>query len=475
MSEQLTERSAVDLVGAIADDEVSSREVVTAHLDRIDQMNGRVNAIVAMFERDAILAEADRLDSSERVGPLHGLPVAIKDLEDVAGLPTREGSPVTSAGPATVDGYVAQKLRAAGAVIIGKTNTPEFGAGSHTFNSVHGVTRNPWDLERSAGGSSGGAAAALAARLVPIADGSDLGGSLRNPAGFCGVVGLRPTIGRVASPVDRSTHLLRLGVTGPMGRSVADTALMLAAMAGADERDPLSLPDDPAVFAESLSDPGPIRLAWGGDLGLFPCEPGGLDRCRTAAARIEAVGGSLVEARPDLSTAMSVFRVLRGLGFLDLARRLGPEALAATKSTIRDNVAFGRTVTVDDVLEAERRRAALHLEMTAFFERYDVLALPSTQVTPFPVDVEYPTAVDGVAMSDYLEWMSACCVITPTGCPAISIPAGFTAAGLPIGLQLVAPIGQERRLLEVAAAIEAVEPFHDLVPTSVSIDALESR
>ena len=465
MRPALVDRSAVDLARAIADGEVSSRQVVAAHLERIDDVDPAVNAIVARYDTDSILNEADRCDAGPPIGPLHGLPVAVKDLEDVAGLPTRMGSTVTSPHPAAQDGYVAARLRAAGAVIVGKTNTSEFGAGSHTFNEVHGVTRNPWDLTRSAGGSSGGAAAALAARMLPIADGSDLGGSLRNPAAFCGVVGLRPSIGRVARPGLDSTHLLRLGVSGPMGRSVPDVALVLAAMAGPDERDPLSIGWEPADFTAPLTDPGEVRVAWGGDLGLFPCDPEVLHVGHAAARRIEQIGGSVVETRPDLDDAMAVFRVLRGLSYVRLAQDLGPEALAATKATIRENVAYGRALGTDDVLDAERRRARLHMTMADFFADVDILALPTTQVAPFPVEAEYPTEIDGVAMTDYLDWMTSCCVVTATGCPAISIPAGFTASGLPVGVQLVAPIGRERRLLEVAAALEAVEPFHHLAPS----------
>ncbi len=454
MPAELVERSAVELADSIAARRLSSVEVVSAHLDRIDECNPRLNAIVAMFDRDRILAEAEARDVVGTGGPLHGLPVAVKDLEDVAGLPTRHGSTVTPDRPAAEDGYIAHRLRAAGAVIVGKTNTPEFGTGSHTFNEVYGVTRNPWNLDRSAGGSSGGAAAALAAHMLPIADGSDLGGSLRNPAAFCGIVGLRPSIGRVACPVDASTHLVRLGVRGPMGRSVGDAALVLSALAGPDPRDPLSLPDRPRAFAEPLPTTTGARLAWGGDLGAFRCEPEVLEIARHAARGIEAAGGSLSDDRPDLSDAMKVFRVLRGLGYRNLAAELGPDQLARTKATVRENVAFGEALTVDDVLEAERGRARLHTEMAGFFERFDVLALPTTQVVAFPVEVEYPTEIAGRPMSDYLEWMTSCCVITATGCPAVSIPAGFTSEGLPVGLQLVAPVGAERPLLEVAAALE---------------------
>jgi amidase len=457
---ELIERSAVDLAYAIAARELSSREVVQAHLDRIAEVNDRVNAIVAMFDPEAILAEADLRDAGGPIGPLHGLPVAVKDLEDVAGLPTREGSIVTSDAPANADGFMAERLRAAGAVIVGKTNTPEFGTGSHTFNEVYGATRNPWNLERSAGGSSGGAAAALAARMLPIADGSDLGGSLRNPASFCNVVGLRPSIGRVAAPVDASTHLLRLSVKGPMARTVADAGLLLAALAGPDVRDPLSLDDDPRQFAAPLGGSTGPRVAWAGTMGLFPCDAEVLEICGSAAGRFADAGGTVVDAVPDLSGSMDVFRTLRGLGYLDLARDLTPEQLEQTKASVQENVAFGRALTVDDVLDAERDRARIHRTMVDFFTHHDVVALPSAQVAPFPVEIEYPHEIAGVAMADYLEWMTACCVITPTGCPAISIPAGFTSDGLPVGLQLVAAIGRERALLEAAAALETVIPHH---------------
>ncbi len=447
--------SATRLGELIRSKELSSVQVVSAHLDRIEQVNPRVNAIVSMRDRDSILADAEAADRSEPTGPLHGLPVAVKDLEDVAGLPTRSGSTVTSSRPKTADGMVAQRLRAAGAIIIAKTNTPEFGAGSHTFNNVFGITRNPWNLDRSAGGSSGGAAAALASHMLPIADGSDLGGSLRNPAAFCGVVGLRPSIGRVPSLVERSTHLLRLGVQGPMGRTVADTALVLSALGGPYAGDPLALDDDPSVFAEPLSPETDARVAWGADLGLFPVEPEVLSVCRQAIDRVTDVGGSVAQARPNLDDAMTVFRILRGLNYRDLGTRIQPDKHGELKDSIRQNIEYGNSLSVDDVLLAERLRAKIHQEMTNFFRRHDVLALPSAQVLPFPVEQEFPTRVAGQEMSDYVEWMSTCCIISATGCPAISIPAGLSSDGLPVGLQLVAPVGAERRLLQVAHALEA--------------------
>lgn len=458
----IVETSARDLAADIAGGERSSVETVTAFLERIDARNPELNAIVARRDRDEIIAEAAAADASvaagRLLGPLHGLPVAVKDLQDVAGLPTRHGTVLSSDRPATTDGLVATRLRAAGAIIVGKTNTPEFGTGSHTFNEVYGVTRNPHDPSRTAGGSSGGAAAALASHMLPIADGSDLGGSLRNPAAFCGVVGLRPGIGRVPSPSDLSTHLLVLGVEGPMARDVGDLALVLSALAGPDPADPLSLADPAATFAPPLVPADGVRIGWGGDLGLFRCEPEILAACRAAMDRLTDDGHHVTDTRPDLTDAMHVFRVLRGLAYRALGDALPGDRLHLTKETVRQNIAYGRELGVDDLLTAEREWVGLYAEMRRFFADHDVLALPTTQVSPFPVEIEFPTEIDGQPMADYLEWMSSCCVITPTGCPAISIPCGTTAAGLPVGLQLVAPVGGERRLLEIAAAFEAVLP-----------------
>ncbi len=455
----LTELTAVDLAHAIATGERSSREVVDAHLHRIATVNPELNAIVSMRDRDDILAEADRHDRIQAetgvIGPLHGLPVAVKDLQDVAGLPTRSGTTLSSKRPAERDSLVAARMRAAGAIIIGKTNTPEFGTGSHTFNEVFGITRNPHDHRRSAGGSSGGAAAALASHMLPIADGSDLGGSLRNPAAFCGVVGFRPGVGCVPSPSAVSTHVIVLGVEGPMGRNVADVAMLLSVLAGPDPLDPLSRSEPGSAFAPPLAHHDGLRIGWGGDLGQFRCDEELLGICRAAVDRLADAGHQVDEDRPDLSRAMDVFRVLRGVAYRSLGSQLPADRLHETKATVRENIEFGRGLDIDDLLRAEASRVVIHREMLRFFETHDVLAIPTTQVRPFPVEIEYPTEIDGHPMADYLEWMTSCCIITPTGCPAISIPCGTTADGLPVGLQLVAPIGAERRLLEIAATAEA--------------------
>lgn len=469
MSADLINESAVALAAQIHSGAVSSRDVVSAHLDAIDTHNDAINAIISMRDREAILADAQAADDAtargDDRGVLHGLPVAVKDLEAVAGLPTRLGSLTTNDTPATSDGMVAQRFREAGAIIIAKTNTPEFGTGSQTFNEIFGMTRNPWNLDRTPGGSSGGAAAALASRMLPIADGSDFGGSLRNPAGFTNVVGHRPSIGVVPQLPVRSTHLLRLGLSGPMGRTVADASLVLEALAGQHPLDPLSLAIPPGTFSAPLPDSTTATVGWVGDLGLFTVDPEVFELSRSGAAAVEQAGGSFREISADLSNAMQVFRVLRGLSYRSHGLHMSASDRDLVKATVLENIEYGEGLTVNDVLEAEVLRGALHVEMMRVFDEVDVIALPTTQVAPFSVDMEFPMVIDGVDMKDYLDWMTTCCVITPTGCPAVSIPAGFTTEGLPIGVQLVGRVGLDRELLEVAAAIEAANPLHLQTPT----------
>lgn len=463
MLNPLISAPATELAGRLHRGEVSAVEVVTAHLDRIDEVDHAVNAIPCRRDRDAVLADAAQLDAlDEPAGPLHGLPVAVKDLQNVAGLPTSHGSPVMPLDPQPRDGLVAARVRAAGAVIVGKTNTPEWGTGSHTFNPVYGLTRNPWNTNRSAGGSSGGAAAALAARMLPIADGSDLGGSLRNPAAFNGVVGLRPSIGTVPNPDSRSHSLARFGIEGPMGRTVGDTALVLSVLAGPHPLDPSSRPCDPSSFAAPVDGAASsTRIGWIGDAGgAFVCDREPMTLARVAADAL----GPATELDLTLPGAERIFRVLRGVSYRGLAAAFTDDQIAEMKGTVQENMAYGRSITADDIVEADGLRLQLHRHLHDVFHEVDVLALPTTQVAPFPADQEYPTEVGGEPMTDYLNWMMSCCIITATGCPAISIPAGFTSDGLPVGLQLVAPIGQERRLLEVAAAVEAAAPQHHHVP-----------
>jgi amidase len=381
--------------------------------------------------------------------------MAIKDTHAVAGWRTTYGSPLFTDHVPGRDDLVVERIRRAGAVLVGRTNVPEFAAGSHTFNRVFGTTRNPVDPQRSAGGSSGGAAAALASGMVPLADGSDMGGSLRNPASFCGVVGLRPSLGRVPT-WPAANQWETTSVSGPMGRNVADVALLLSVMAGPDPRVPLALGAPGHAFAPPVAGSlAGLRVGWSVDLGgLLAVDDRVVEVMASVGRLLVAAGARVFDDHPDLSLADDTFRTLRAWHFQasygDLLRR-HPDDI---KPSLADNIRAGERLTGADVARAYACRTTLGEVMREFFTRYDVLALPTSQVPPFPADQEYPTEVNGQPMATYLDWMRSAYVVTVTGCPAISVPAGTTPEGLPVGVQLVAPHGQDRRLLEVAAAFE---------------------
>ncbi|HEY6526280.1 MAG TPA: amidase [Solirubrobacteraceae bacterium] len=449
--------TARDLAGAIRRRELSAREVMGWHLDRIAEVNPQINAIVTL-RPDAALAEAEAADrrarAGEALGSLHGLPIAIKDLEDTEGIRTTYGSTAFARHIPAADSLVVARLRAAGAIVIGKTNTPEFGVGSHTFNEVFGATRNPWAGDRSAGGSSGGAGAALAAGLIPIADGSDHGGSIRNPASFNNVVGLRPTPGLV--PDSGAGDIWdTASVVGPMARTVGDLALMLTAITAPDPGSPLSH-GDPAMFAGELAgDLTGLRVAWCPDVGGLPVEPEVIAVLDEARGRLEAMGCRVEDVEPDLGRADEAFETLRALGF---ARAFGPslEALRGiAKDTLIWNIEQGLALDAAAIAGAMVAKSEVFTAVAQLLQRFDVLAAPAAQVAPFPIEQEYPTEVAGVAMPHYLGWMRACSRITVSAHPVAAVPAGFTATGLPIGLQLVGRYRGDRRLLEHAAAWEA--------------------
>ena len=456
--DELWALDATDLVRRLHRREVSAREVVTAHLDRIDRVNPTINAIVTLDAEGALAAAAaadDAVARGAQPGPLHGLPIAFKDTHDTAGMRTTYGSPLHAEHVPDADTLIVQRIQDAGAIRIGKTNVPEFAAGSHTFNTLFGATGNPYDPGRSAGGSSGGAAAALAAGLHPIADGSDMGGSLRNPASFCNVVGFRPTPGRVPSyPTDDPWDTL--GTSGPMARTVADVALLLSAIAGPDRRSPISL-DEPGATYRSPHDRNltGLRVAWSPDLGGLPVDDDVRAVLAGAPDVFTALGCEVEEATPDLSEADVVFRTLRANAFeLSFGEAFDrqPELF---KPALAWNISRGRALTRTDVGRARAAWARTYRAATTFFDTYDVLIAPVSQVAPFPVEWEYPHVVAGQEQESYLDWMRSAYHVTVLGAPAISVPAGFTPAGLPVGLQIVTRPRTDLLTLQVAAAFEA--------------------
>jgi amidase len=429
-------------------------EVVEAHLARIEAANPRVNAIVTLVPERA-LAEATALDQRRApAGLLQGLPVAIKDLMDTAGIRTTYGSPIYADHVPAADALIVERLRAAGAIVIGKTNTPEFGVGSHTFNSVFGATHNPYDLSRSAGGSSGGAAAALAAGMIPIADGSDLGGSVRNPASFCNVVGLRPSPGRVASTRPGNAWD-PMSLLGPMARTADDAALLLAAIAGPDPRAPLSIDADPRSFSSiGAAELSGWRIAWSETVDGLPVDPMVTSALAPARATMVGLGAIVDDQEPDLTGADEVFETFRSLEFLDSHGDAVRRHRSLVKPELVDDVDRGERLTAQQVARAGVLRTELFRRIQAMLDVYDLLAMPTVQVLPFDVELRSPETVADVAMERYITWMRSCSRISATTLPCLSLPAGFTPDGLPVGLQLVGRHRGEAALLAGAAALE---------------------
>ena len=447
--------SAVDLAARIRAKQVSAREVMAAHLAQIERVNPKVNAIVTLVAERA-MADAARADETlargGEVGVLHGLPVAHKDLVDTAGIRTTRGSMFFRDHVPTHDALIVTRMRAAGAVTLGKTNTPEFGAGSQTFNAVFGATRNPYNLARTCGGSSGGAAVALACGMVPIADGTDAGGSLRNPPAFCNVVGLRPSPGRVPT---ESTSWVPLSVSGPMARSVADVALFLSAIAGPDPRSPLTIHEDGARFRAPLGrDFKGVRVAWWRGLGGIPFEPE-IRRVVDGNRKVfEDLGCLVEEAEPDFAGVDEAFPTLRFTTNHSQYAPLIRERPEWVKDTIKFEVAQAQRLGAADVGRALARQARMYDHSRQFFEKYDYFVLPVTQVEPFDVNLPYPTQVAGTTMASYIDWMRSCWYVSFMSNPAISVPGGFTASGLPVGVQIVGRHRDDWSVLQLAHAFE---------------------
>ncbi|ALA18258.1 MULTISPECIES: amidase [unclassified Chelatococcus] len=471
---ELCRLDAGTLVRLIARRDVSAREVIGAFLDHIAAINPTYNAIVSLSPREDILAEADAADAAlargEAAGPLHGLPQAIKDLAPTKGLTTTFGSPLFADFVPPADAIAVARMRAAGAIIIGKTNTPEFGLGSHTYNPVFGATRNAYAPTRTAGGSSGGAAVALATRMLPVADGSDFGGSLRNPAAYNNIFGFRPSQGRVPSLPAPEGFFTQLGTEGPMARNAADLARLLSVQAGHDPRAPLSLdgggPDYEAALDADLKG---RRIAWLGDLGgHLAMEDGILALCEGGLRHL-ADAGLIVEPHVpafDFEALWQAFVALRHFMVGGKLKALydDPAKREQLKFAVRWEIEGGQRLSAYALYEASTVRSAWYASVLRLFERFDYLALPTAQVFPFPIEEEWPKAIAGRTMDSYHRWMEVVAPVTLSGCPAVSVPVGFNAAGLPMGMQLVGRPRDDLSVLQLVRAYEQVSPFPAVAP-----------
>ena len=451
----------------------SPLEVMQAVLARIDAVNPRVNAYVTVA-RDQALAAAKRATGAlgrrgANLGPLHGVPVSIKDLTPTKGIRTTWGSKIFEHHVPDEDALYVTRLKEAGAIVVGKTNTPEFGAGGNTFNAVFGATRNPWNTALTCGGSSGGAAVALATGMGPLAQGSDLGGSLRTPAAFCGVVGFRTSPGLIpVYPADLGWD--SLSVTGPMARTVGDVALMLSVMAGPDDRAPLSYDVDTRRFPAAVRRPSVKgwRAAWTPDLnGLIPVDDEVAAVAERATDVFRSLGVRVERACPDFGEVNEIVLATRGLGMV--ARHA--EKLAQWEPVMQRglvwNIKQGLSLTPEQIGRGETLRTRLWQRVRAFMETRDLLILPTVAVPPFPVEQPYPTEINGKALDNYTQWFFLTYGITVTGLPVISVPCGFTRSGLPVGLQIVGRRRQEAAVLRAAAAFEAARPWAGSIPPLV--------
>jgi amidase len=456
------------MASAIRKKDISPREVVEAVLGRIDKINPKVNAyctVAPEMAREAARQAEEKVMRGEDLGPLHGIPFSVKDLTLTKGVRTTFGSKVFEHFIPQEDGLIVERMKNAGAVLIGKTNTPEFGAGANTYNSVFGATRNPWKLTHTCGGSSGGSAVALACGLGPLATGSDLGGSLRIPAAFCGVVGFRTTPGLI--PIYPTLLAYdNLAVEGPMARTVRDTALMLSVIAGEDPRAPISFPSDPGVFLSAVDSPEirGLKAAWSPDLKIIPVDREVQEIAGRAARRFTELGCSVEEAEPDFKNVREIIYVTRSLRML----ASHGDKLEKWRETMNPNLVWnieqGFTLTPQRIAEAEKERTNLYRRVREFFDRFDLLLTPTVAVPPFPVEMSYPQEINGKPLENYTDWFLLTYAITITGYPAISIPCGFTREGFPVGLQIVGKKLAETTVLKAAAAFEALSPWQDKRP-----------
>ncbi|MBU3631463.1 amidase [Polynucleobacter sp. AP-Melu-500A-A1] len=463
--------SATEQAELIRTQKISAVQLIRAHLDQIERFNPVLNAIVTLTAESA-MAEAVLADkktaSNEPLGVLHGLPVAHKDLFLTKGVRTTFGSLAFKDFVPEVDSLPVERLKQAGAISLGKTNTPEFGAGSQTFNAVFGSTPNPYDLSKTCGGSSGGGAVALASGMIAIADGTDLGGSLRNPASFCNLVGIRPSAGRVPSWPD-SLAWYPFSVPGPMARTVQDLALAMAAMAGPDDRSPISLEAPGEMFLNPLSRSFKgCKIAFSANLGGLPVEPEVAKVVESTRAVFQDLGCEVINDEPNISEADEIFMLWRAWRTELSITPLLKDHRANIKATVIWNAEQGLSITGPQLVRAEAKRTELYHRMREFFKKYDFLVLPVSQVAPFSIDQEYPTQINGVKMDTYIDWQKSAYHISAMGNPAISVPAGFTSDNLPVGIQIVGRHRDDFGILQLAYAFEQKTHFAQRRPPMCS-------
>jgi amidase len=450
---------ATDLAAMIREKRLSAREVMEAHLRQIERVNPKVNAIVMLVEEDQLMAQARAADEiiakGKSLGPLHGLPVGVKDLTETKGIRTTYGSPLFRDYVPDFDALVVERMKNAGAIVVGKTNTPEFGMGAQTFNPVFGATLNPYDVTKTCGGSTGGGAVALACGMAPIASGTDIGGSLRSPANFCNVVGIRPSPGRVANGPSTQLGWSTVGVSGPMARTVTDCALLLGALAGFDRRSPISIEQSGSQFLRPIGERNfkGVRVAMIKDLGL-PWEPAVKTAFHAQRKVFESLGCIVEEAEPDMTDANECFLAWRHWAF---ELQLGETADAhpdQVNAYARWHVEEGRKLTGPYLSRIEAKRSALYQRVRQFMEKYEFLILPVNQVLPFDVNARYPVEIAGVKMENYIAWMKSTYYISIVGNPAISVPCAFSDCGLPIGIQIVGRHNDDWGVLQLGYAFE---------------------
>lgn len=469
-SEDLCFTPALELREMMRSRLISPVEVVKTFLGRIEKVNPVINAYCTLVPELALKsargAESAIIKGGE-TGLLTGIPASIKDVTMTAGIRTTLGSKLYENFVPDIDELLVERLKGAGAIIMGKTNTPEFAAGASTFNKIFGITRNPWDTRMTVGGSSGGAAAAVAAGIGPLAQGNDLGGSLRVPASFCGVVGLRPSPGRVPF-YPNELNWDDLAVQGPIARTVGDIALMLEAMSGADDRSPVSIPAEKGEFLSAVENPDirGLKVAWSDNLNLMPVAREVLETARAAIEVFRGLGCEVVEDAPDFHDARETAITLRGLRFVALYQDQmdDPEFKRWVNPLVMGNIEQGLKFSVRDIARAHRQRSEIWDRVRSFFARYDLLLTPTLPIPPFPAETVYPTEIDGKPMETYIDWAMLTYAITMTGSPAISVPCGWTRAGMPVGLQLVGRYRGEAALLRAAAAYESAAPWKDRRP-----------